>query len=639
MSIAPPPPLFPPAGTLAPPAIAAACSRELEGARRRITAILVRPGPRTFASVTAALEDAESDLADHLAAEQFLALVDPNPDVRRASERCASDVGAFEAEASARPDLYAALLAARASGTAAGPGQRALQDVTIAGARRSGAALSPAARAEFVRRERTLSDLENGYASVLAGDTTAIHAAGVSVPVNDGTAAGFMASQTDAAARRAYYIAYYRRGGTLNAGFVQQALSERARLAQLLGYPSWAAYVTADRSAGNPDRVRGFLDAIDAALLPRARAEYAELGAAKGAPAQPWDVTFYQSRLRAARYGLDDALVASYFPAPHVIEAVLALSARLFDLTFTPAPDLPRWDPAVLAYRVADARTGAARGAFYLDLYARPGKLPRLANAPLRSRRILAGGEAQPAINAIIGGWPPPAPGQPTLLSHRDVIAFLHEFGHNLAALLADTPYETLNAGFALDFTEAPAEVLENLAWDRDSLERLSSNVDTGKPLPRELIARILAARRFDAAYTTVVQTFYAAVDQALHEQTPPVATLVIWKRTLTAMTPLPFVDGTLPQASFVHLMNGYEGGYYSYLWAQVWADDLFATLAPGGVPDPRAGRRFRDDILAPARSLDPGTEMRAFLGRPADPRAFYRALGLEPKSLPAAIR
>jgi Zn-dependent oligopeptidase len=169
--------------------------------------------------------------------------------------------------------------------------------------------------------------------------------------------------------------------------------------------------------------------------------------------------------------------------------------------------------------------------------------------------------------------------------------------------------------------------VLENLAWDPASLELLSANATTGRPLPHELIARIVAARRFDAAYATVVQAFYASVDQELHTEPPPVPTLAIWKRTLEAMTPLHFVDGILPQASFVHLMNGYEGSYYGYLWAQVRADALYAALAPGGTPDPRAGRRFRDDILAPARSRDPEAEIAAFLGLPS------------PKSLPADIR
>jgi thimet oligopeptidase len=630
MPIAPPPPLFPPGGTLAAASIAMRCDAELLRARRRVDAIVVRPGPRTFATVTAALEDAQSDLADALAVPQFLALVAPDADVRRASARCGAAVTAFEDELPARPDVYAALRAARASGTAATPAQRALGDLALATAQRSGAALAPAARAEVAARERTLADLANGFASVLAGDTTSIEADGQSVPVNEGTAGAFMAGETDAAARKAYYLAYYRRGGTLNAGFVRQALAERARLAHLLGYPSWAAYVTAGRAAGSPAHVLAFLNRIDAALLPRARADWAKLAARKGAPLEPWDVTFYQSRLRAERYGVDGAQIAAYFPAPHVIDAVLALSAQLFGLTFTAAPDLPRWDPAVRAYRVADARTGASRGIVYLDLYARPGKLDRLANAPLLARRVLPGGSVRPAVNAILGGWPPPLDGRPTLLAHADVIAFLHEFGHNLAALLADTPYETLNAGWPPDFAEAPAEMMEQLAWSPAALARLSANVEGGAPLPADLIARMLAARRFDAAYATVVQTFYAAVDQQLHLAAPPVDVLAIWQRTLAAMTPLPFAAGTLPQASFAHLMNGYEAGYYGYLWAQVDADDLYAALAPAGVPDPQAGRRLRDEVLAPARSLDPQTAMLHFLGRPADARAFYRALGLE---------
>lgn len=659
MVTAPPPPLFPPGGTLTPAAIVQVCSTQLALARRRVNAIAVRPGPRTFASVTAALEDAESDLADNLAAAQFLALVSPDAPVRAASARCGSDVAAFSAATAARPDIYAALVAAGASGSARRPDQRALQTLAVGAARRSGAGLAARARAEFVRRERTLTDLANGYASVLAGDSTTLPisaaqaaslppefvatlrplaAGGYTVPVAERTAATFMANQTDAAARRAYYVAYYRRGGTLNAGFVRQALTERVALAHVLGFRSWAADVTADRMAGSPARVDAFLRALDDALLPRARAEYAQLAAAKGSPLDPWDVTFYQNRVRAERYGIDTARVAVYFPAPHVIDGVLDLAAGLFGLQFRLAPELPRWDPAVLAYTVTDSRTGAPRGTLYLDLYARPGKLDHLANAPLRARRVLAGGEVRPAVNAILGDWSPPVDGGPALLAHRDVVAFMHEFGHNLAALLADTPYETLNTGVPLDFLEAPAETFEELAWEPAALSRLSAGPG-GRTLPPELIARLIAARRFDAAYATVVQTFYAALDQRLHAAVPPADITAVWASTLAELTPLRFVAGTLPQASFVHLMNGYEGGYYAYLWSRVYAADMAAALAPGGVPDPLAGARLREDVLAPARAGQPDTEMERFFGRPADARAFYRALGLDAKRLPAAIR
>jgi thimet oligopeptidase len=647
-------------GRLTSEAIAATCRDAVAVARGRIDAILRQPGPRTFANVTAPLEDAESDLNDSLAAQQFLDLVAPDPDVRRASARCGTAVGDLFGMENARPDLYAALLAARAGGTAATPAQRKLEALDISGMQRSGAGLAPAARREFLVRERTLSDLANAFAADVANDTTTIaigatqaaalpgdfvatlgpgSAGGYVVPVNESTAATFMANESDAAARRAYYVAYYRRGGPVNVAFLQQALRERERVARLLGYRNWSAYVSADRMAGTPANVDAFLKRLDGALLPQARAEYAQLAALKGAPLEPWDVTYYQSRLRRARYGVDRDVVRSYFPAPHVVAAVLALYARVFGVTFTPAPDLPRWDPAVQAYDVTDTATGTSRGTFYLDLYARPGKLDRFANATLRARRVLAGGGVRPAVNAILGSWAPGAPGQPALLSHEDVIAFVHEFGHNVAALLADTPYETLNGGFRLDFIEAPAEMMETFAWEPAVLAQLSANVATGRPLPARLIARMIAARGFDAAYASVLQIFYAAVDQRFHTLPSPVATTAVWKRTFAELTPGRFVDGTIPQASFAHLMNGYEGGYYAYLWSQVDAQDLFAAFRAAGLENPRVGRRFRDDVLAPARTFEPDVEVRRFLGRPVDPHAFYRALGIRPKSGTATIR
>jgi thimet oligopeptidase len=654
----PPPDALPLDGRLTPAAIGASCDAQLALARRRIDAIVRRPGPRSFATVTAALENAESDLNDNLAAQQFLDLVAPGAEVRRASARCGAAVGDLLAAESARPDLYAALLAARKSGTAATGAQRALEDLDISGARRSGAALPPAGRRTFLGLERTLTDLANGFASEVANDAGTIPidaaqaaplppdfvatlasdgAGGYAVPVDAATAITFMTAEPDAAARKAYYLAYYRRGGAINVGFLEQAVRERSRIARRLGFPTWSAYVTADRMAHTPAAVDAFLRRLDADLLPQARAEYAALAAFKGAPLDAWDVTYYQNRLRAARYGVDRDEVRTYFPAPHVVAAVMRLYARLFGLTFRPAPGLPRWSADVQAYTVTDTATGAPRGAFYLDLYARPGKLDRFANAPLRARRILSGGRVRPAVNAILGSWDPPAPGEPALLSHDDVIAFVHEFGHNVAALTADTPYETLNAGFPLDFAEAPAQTMEGFAWEPAVLVALSSNVRDGRPLPPQLIARMRAARGFDGAYAAVVQVFYATVDQRYHTLPPPVATTAVWKRSVAELTPARFVEGTIPQASFAHLMNGYEGGYYAYLWSEAYAQDLFSAFA--GAHDARTGERFRADVLAPARSLDPSIEVRRFLGRPFDTAALDRRLGSAPKSGAATIR
>jgi Zn-dependent oligopeptidase len=171
--------------------------------------------------------------------------------------------------------------------------------------------------------------------------------------------------------------------------------------------------------------------------------------------------------------------------------------------------------------------------------------------------------------------------------------------------------------------------MLENFVWNPTILKQISANVDTGAPLPDDLIAKMIAARYFDEATFEVGQAFYATVDQRYHTLPPPVDTTAVWKSTLLEMTPSAFVEGTIPQASFEHLMNGYEAQYYGYLWSKVYAQDMFTAFERGGLQNPTVGARYRKDILAPARMIEPDAEVRAFLGRPMDPRTFYRELGI----------
>jgi thimet oligopeptidase len=638
------------AGALSPAALASSCGTQIGRARARIDALVRRPGARTFANTIEALENIESDLNDALAAQQFLFSVARSASVRTASEKCGADVNNLFTVETARPDLYAALVAARASATAATPAQRKLQELYLTGARRAGAGLAATQRREFIALQRKLTALGNAFAANLANDSTTITitpdqiaslpadfaatlkpaaSGGSIVPVNESTYSRFLSSESDDAARKAFYIAYFRRGGQRNVDLLQQAIVARDRVAVLLRYPNWSAYIAADRMAGTPARIATFLHDLDVALLPKARQQRAELAAAKASAFEQWDVAYYQNQLKKSRYSVDRDEIKAYFPAPHVIAAVLQIYAHLLGIRFTPAPNLPRWDPAVLAYNVNDTKTGAFRGSFYLDLYPRPGKFSHFANIPLFARRILPNGTIRPALNSIVGNWPAAPVGKPALLSHDDVLTFFHEFGHNVAALLADTPYETLNSGFRWDFVEAPSQMLENFVWNPAILKQISSNVETGQPLPDALIAKMIAARYFDEAYSTVIQDFYATVDQRYHTLPPPVATTAVWKRTLHELTPNDFVEGTLPQAGFGHLMNGYEAQYYGYLWSKVYAQDMFTAFKVGGLENPAVGMRYRNDILAPARSIEPALEVRHFLGRPMDPRTFYHELGI----------
>ena len=636
---------------LTPARIDDTCEAEIAAAGKRIDAMLRARSARTFKTVAEPLENALSDLADDLAAQTLLFQVAPDKAVRDASEKCNTAVSGFTAELFARPDLYAALSAADKSRTARGPAQKKLLELHLVSAKRSGAGLAPAGRQRFVDITKEIADLENQFSSTLASDATTItitkeQADGLKpdlvaslktdadgklvVPVDESTSEQFLSNASSEEARKAFYIALNRRGGSANVALLEKALALRDEAAKLLGYANWSAYTLADRMAGTPRRVEDFLTRIDTALKPLAGEQRARLAALKGSRLEEWDRQYYGAIAKKQQFDLDPEAVRQYFPAQHTIEAVFAIYSEMLGLTFTKASDLPAWHPDVVGYRVTDTATGVDRGVFYLDLYPRPGKYGHFANFGPTAGRTMPDGTVRPAVNTIIGNWPVPAPGKPSLLSHQDVLTFFHEFGHNVADLCADAPYETLNAGFRLDFVEAPSQMLENFVWDRAILRRISANA-AGEPLPDALIAKMNAARHFNEAWNEVGGIiFYSLVDQRFHTSAPPVDTNAIWRDGKAAWTVDDYVAGTYRQASIGHFMGGYEGTLYAYPWAKVYAMDMFTAFQKDGLQNPAVGMRYRKEILAPARTFEPDVLVQRFLGRPMKPDAFYADLGMK---------
>ncbi len=639
--------------TVSPAQIAANCKAGSARIVRRVDALARLPrAKRSFATVVLPLETAAADYNDDLVAEGFLYDVSTDKSVRAASLQCSTQESSVLSELSARPDLYRALADALASGTAKSPADAKLTQLWLTAAKRSGAGLPSAQRREFVALEQKLTDLQNRFQVNLGNDATtvALTAAqaaplppdfvaaalkpapdgGYTVHVDESTISPFMNNQTDPAARKAFYVAYQNRGGEANVQLLESAIATRDRLAHLLGYRTWAAYVLADKMAGTPQRVEGFLAQIDAAILPKARQERDELAQLKGAPLEQWDQSYYENQLRKSTYAVDQNEIKQYFPVPHVVESVLGIYQELLGVRFARV-GVPVWQPDVQAYDVFDAASSRPLGRFYLDLYPRPGKYDHFANFPIVPRRVLPDGSVRLAESAIVGNWPQPAPGKPALLTHGDVETFFHEFGHCMAAMLAAEPYETLTSGFRQDFVEAPSQMLENWAWDPGILERVSSNVTTGQPLPDALIQKMIAARYVHYALLTTTQIEYATVDMKYHTAPPPVDATAVWKATVAQTTPNQFVEGTHPESAFGHLMGGYDAGYYGYLWSKVYAQDMFSRFRSQGLTNPAAGMAYRRDILAPARLQEPDQEVRAFLGRPMNPDAFYRELGITP--------
>jgi len=643
--------------TLGPGQIASSCAASIATVKRRTAAIAVAPGPHTFTSVVLPLEVATADFNDDLAAQAFIYNVSTDAKVRAASLKCSTDAGNALSEIAARPDLYRALAAADAGGTARGAAQSKLSQLWLTSLKRSGAGLPDAKRREFVALQQKLTDLQNKFQANLGNDTSTIaitaaqaqslpadfvaaslkkttDGSGYTVPVNESTVGPFLQNETDSAARKAFYIAYNNRGGDANIALLTSALTARDRLAHLIGYPNWAAYVLADRMAGSPARVEGFLAQIDAAILPKARQERDEDAALAKADGKTtfdqWDQTYYENQLHKTKYAVDQNEIKQYFPVQHVVDSVLAIYQELLGVKFTRA-NVPVWQSQVQAYDVADVASGKPLGRFYLDLFPRPGKYDHFANFPIIPRRVMPDGSVRLAESAIVGNWPQPAPGKAALLQHGDVEVFFHEFGHNMAAMLADAPYETLTSGFRQDFIEAPSQMLENWAWDPAILKRVSANVTTGQPLPDDLIQKMIAARYVHYALQTTQQILYATVDMEYHTQKPPIDTTAVWAATVARTTPNQYVPGTHTQSEFGHIMGGYDAGYYGYLWSKVYAQDMFSRFKAQGLTSPAAGMAYRNLILAPARLQEPDAEVRAFLGRPMNPNAFYQELGIAP--------
>jgi len=652
--------------TLSAARITANCAAAIARTKAGVDAIArIAPSRRTFATVVRPLEDVTSDLNDDLVAETTLVQVSPNRAVRDASEACQNDVNDLYAAITARPDLYAAVSSAASGATAQTVADRKLSELWVTQLRRAGAALSQADRTRFVALNQQLNTLQAQFAENLANDKTTVvinkgqtaglpadflatlapaaDGGGLVVPVNESTAPRFMESAADPSARKAYYLAYNNRGVPRNEEVLRAAIAARDEAAHLIGYPTWADYVLADRMAANPARVRSFLDDLDAKLLPRAADDLAALAALKArttheraASIDPWDVAYYDNLLRKTKYAVDADRVREYFPVDHVVASVLDIYAKMLGVTFARRDPANVWSQDVTQWSISDTASGRYIGDFYLDLFPRDGKYSHVASFPLLPNRRLASGALRPPLDAIIGNWPAPAPGKPALLSHDEVVTFFHEFGHDMATMLATAPYETLSAGFRWDFIEAPSQMLENWVWDPAILRHISANVATGAPLPDEIIKKMIAARYVDDAYFTTRQILYADVDLDYHTAGATVDLSGTWARVASAVSPLGSYPGTHPEASFGHIMGGYDAGYYGYLWSKVYAQDMFTAFRQGGLEDPATGSRYRTDILEPARELEPDQEVANFLGRPMSPVAFYRELGIDVKAAAA---
>jgi len=447
----------------------------------------------------------------------------------------------------------------------------------------------------------------------------------------------------DRSLRKTVYEAYNTRASDQgpNAGqwdngpLIHEILTLRQEMARLLGFDSYADYSLVTKMASSPQQVRKFLDQLLALARPRAELELAELteyAVSQGGPAElaAWDIGFFSERLRKQRYDVSEEEIRPYFPLPAALDGLFGVAKSLFDLSFEERADVPIWHQDVRYFEVSDDKAAVVAG-FYIDLYARKGKRGGAWMADCRAKY----GEQLP-VAFLTCNFPAPGKDRPSLLGHKDLTTLFHEFGHTLHHLLTRIPHPTVGGirGVEWDAVELPSQLLENWCWQSEALDTFARHVDSGEPLPVDLLQRMLDARHFQSGLFLVRQLEFAITDLHLHQEFDPEKTnhqAIIHARVRAQTAVIPTPEWNRPINSFGHLFaGGYAAGYYSYLWAELLSADAFSRFEEEGIFNRSTGADFIDEVLARGGSRDALDSFVAFRGREPEIGPMLRSYGIE---------
>jgi Zn-dependent oligopeptidase len=643
-----------------PDEVRAITDAAVAAADARVAAAVATGGAGDFEAVLLPLDEAAAEIAAGSAAAAFLGYVHEDPAVRDAGREAEERLERWRVELVFREDLAAAVFAFAASPAAAGlAAERArFLERLVRDLRRAGHALDPATRAEVRSLQLRLVELETAFQRNIdehsdGFDLTREELDGLSddyvAGLRPGSRPGTFRVSLDApelfpfleqARRRDLRRELERRdfnaARDLNEPILAETLGIRRRVAALLGYRSWAHYAIEVRMAREPEAVRRFYDGLLPPLQARMADEVARLDEVLRAdgeepPLRTWDWRYCDTAIRRRDYAVDPDELREYLPLGAVLEGLLGLCAEVFGLAFEPLAAPPAWHADVLGYRVRDAAAGTEIGDVLLDLHPRDGKYGHAAAWPLVPGRRLPDGTYRRPLTAIAANLPKPLPDRPALLDHQDVVTLFHEFGHVLHATLTRAELVRFSGGETEgDFVEAPSQILEHWAWEPDVLARFARHHATGEPIPRALVERLVASRDLDVALRTLRQCYLGILDLDLHgpEEERDIAAI---DRAAFAAWGLPYHEGTLYPCQFGHLVGGYDAGYYGYLWAKVYGDDMFGRFKAEGVLSPAVGAAYRREILEPNGTRDGIAMLRAFLGRDPSPATFLRLLGITP--------
>ena len=419
----------------------------------------------------------------------------------------------------------------------------------------------------------------------------------------------------------------------------------RLQLANLLGYKTYADYALVDRMAGSVDRVNALLDELLVKSKPSADKEVAGIqayAAKEGLQGSlmPWDWSYYTEKYKAATYDLDDEMTRPYFQLERVQEAMFMLAGKLYGLSFKENPAIPVYHPDVHPFEVydTDPATGDSSllAILYIDYFPRAGKQGGAWMTSFRQSYVdPESGEQVIPVVSLVCNFTKPTGNRPSLLSFNEVTTIFHEFGHGLHGMIGRGSYPSqTGTNVRRDFVELPSQIMENWVSEKEFLDLWAAHYQTGEKMPAEMIDKIVATKRYLAAYSCVRQLQFGIGDMVWHSITTPLDTLcdvAAFERAATRRTQvLPVVDGTCFAPSFSHIFGGgYAAGYYSYKWAEVLEADAFALFKQNGIFDPATARSFREHILTPGGSQHPMILFKQFAGHEPSVEPLLEKMGV----------
>ncbi|HVZ04904.1 M3 family metallopeptidase [Hyphomicrobium sp.] len=450
---------------------------------------------------------------------------------------------------------------------------------------------------------------------------------------------GFLTFSSRRDLREQAFDAWIRRGAhdgeTDNRQIVAEAVALRSEYARLMGFKSFAEFSLQDTMAKTPEAVGDLLHSVWRKAVKRASEERDALLAeaqrsGDNSPILPWDWRYYAEKVRKAKFDFDESKLQPYLELDNMIRAAFDCATRLFGLKFKERNDLPRYHPEVRIWEVLD-RSGAHVGIFMGDYFARSSKRSGAWMSAFRSQHKLAKGQSPIIVNVL--NFAKGADGAPALLSFDDARTLFHEFGHALHGLLSNVTYPSISGtAVSRDFVELPSQLYEHWLSTREVLEKHARHYKSGKPMPKSLRDKLLAARNFNQGFATVEYTSSALVDMALYSANGnPIGDVERFERETLNEIGMPdeiVMRHRLPH--FMHIMSGYAAGYYSYLWSEVMDADAFAAFEEAGdVFHKPTAKKLHEYIYSAGNRRDPHAAYVAFRGRPPKIDGLLKKRGL----------